>query len=804
MFNYTNIFPTEFEEICHEILEKITNQSFRVFSQGTDGGIDMQSNENEKIIGQAKLYINSTQSTTVYNIKKEFNRIRNKDIEQYYLFIGRELSPENVQKIYDEFSDYMKSKENIYTIKEIEELLQKDEFLDIIRNHVRLWLNSTNVLELVINRNIFFDNDILFYDIKKDLELFVQTEIYDVCKKILKEKRNLLILGEPGIGKTITSKMLALYFFQKGYTIRYADSQNLDKLKSGISMDYAKKEFILLDDCLGQSYLELHEQNENDLIRFIKYVQNNPNKIILLNSRITVFQEATKRKIDLEKSVNNKNFHIQEINMQNLSKLEKAQILYSYLKNKKIPEEYKKQIINNRKYMEIIKNPSYNPRIIDYMTDENRYSNIEPKKYADEIIKAFTKSEYVWEDEFKYRIAKQDRILLYTLYSISSYKVKDKILKQAFFKRLEIENIDTTISSIYEDTLKRLNESFIKIIMKDNIRYISVVNTSVNDFLKNKLNENYIKKEKLKKSIITIEQCERIIENDEDKEMFIREKIKNRDFFKLYTNKYNSINEVYLAYVSVLDMINYTDSCDIINGMKSLQGSYTVLDRYITNNEIVYYLHNHLEYKDVIEKFLEKGHNIIQLLKGMWWLDEQVDLFELISNINAEKITNKEDVIKFVEEKLKDEIRNFSEDIIEMNVGLDDIVGEEIEILKTDFEYDERISQMYDDNIFKKELFTKVTKSFKWACAKYIEQLTNNIICQLPDFIFYKLKAINVEDYINNDMIEKFATTYINLVYNTPDEDYTYYKIYIFDGHLLNDPKNEEDLEIHKIFSKII
>ena len=347
MFNYMNIEPSEFESICHEILEKITNQSFRVFGKGTDGGIDIQSNENEKIIGQAKLYINSRQSVTVYNIKNEFNRIKDKEIEQYYLFIGRELSPESVQEIYDTFKNYMKSKENIYTIKEIDELLHKEEFQDIVRNHVKLWLSSANVLELIANRNIFFDCDILFYGIEKELELFVQTDIYNECKSILEEKRNLLILGAPGIGKTTTSKMLALYFAQKGYIVRYTDARNLNELKSAISLDHDKKEFIFLDDCLGQSYLELHEQNENDLIRFIKYVHNNPNKMLLLNSRITVFQEATKRKIDLEKSIRNKKFCIQEINIEDLSKLEKARILYSHLQNKNVPEEYKKQIFYN-------------------------------------------------------------------------------------------------------------------------------------------------------------------------------------------------------------------------------------------------------------------------------------------------------------------------------------------------------------------------------------------------------------------------------------------------------------------------
>ena len=799
MFNYMNIDPTEFEEICHEILEKITNQSFRVFGKGTDGGIDIQSDENEKVIGQAKLYINSTQSTTVYSIKSEFYRIKNKEIEQYYLFIGREMSPENIQKIYDEFKTYMKSKENIYTIKEIDELLHKEEFQDIVRNHVKLWLSSTNILELITNRNVFFDCDILLYDIKKELELFVRTDIYNVCKKILETKRNLLILGAPGIGKTTTSKILALYFAQKGYTVRYTDAYNLNELKSAISLDYDKKEFIFLDDCLGQSYLELHEKNENDLIRFIKYVYNNPNKMLLLNSRITVFKEATQRKVDLEKSVRNKDFYIQEINIENLSKLEKAKILYSHLQNKNVPEEYKNQIIKNRNYMKIIENPSYSPRIIDYMTDENRYSKIEPNEYVEEILRAFTKSEYVWEDEFKYRIDKQDRIFLYTLYSISSHIVNENILKQAFLKRMKIENVDTTMS-VYEDTLKRLNESFIKIIMINDSRYISVVNPSVNDFLRNKLNENLIEKEKMKDSIMVIEQCNRIIENKIDKEMFIKEKLRNGEFLQFLTNEYNSINDLYLPYIVECDMVDEIEFGDVIRAIEDLHGGYEVLGDYITSSTIIVDLYRCHKYTDKIEDFFRDGCNITYVLEGKD-IEDQIEMLGLINNIDAKYISNKDAVVKFVEENLKEEIRHFSEEELEMNVEFDEIVASEIEDLKIEYENDE--VDIHDIKLFKENIQKRVIESFKSACANYIEESISHFYNELPDFIFDKMKWIDVESYIDNYMIEKLAKKYIELVYYTPEQDYTYYKKYIYDGYLLNNYNNEENQKIYNIFKQI-
>ena len=55
-----------------------------------------------------------------------------------------------------------------------------------------------------------------------------------------------------------------------------------------------KKEFIFIDDCLGQSYIELTKENESDLVKFIKFVKTIQIKP-LLNSRITVYKEALKK-----------------------------------------------------------------------------------------------------------------------------------------------------------------------------------------------------------------------------------------------------------------------------------------------------------------------------------------------------------------------------------------------------------------------------------------------------------------------------------------------------------------------------
>lgn len=515
MFNFMNIDEIEFEELCKQILERKLGKTFRIFGRGPDGGIDIQANDNHNIIGQAKFYINTSQSNTVSKIKKEANRIRDREIEQYYLFIGREMSPQNIQTIYDVLKDILGTKENIFTIKEINELLNKEEYSDIVRQHIKLWLCSTNILEQTMNRNIFIDCEVLFDNIKEEVDLFVQTDLFSICQNIVDKERLLLILGMPGIGKTIVSKMLLLYYAQNGYLVRYSNSRDLEELKKSLSLDKDKKEVIFLDDCLGQRYLELQEQRENDIVNLMKYIKRCPNKLLILNSRITIFKEAKERQYELGKYVDNKNIEIQVIDIENISKIEKARILKHYLLKKQVPKEYIQSILKNQSYIKIIEDNSYNPRIIDYITEKRNYINIKPEDYAKSICNAFKKSKYVWKDEYENKISIEDRIFLITLFSLTDYAVEEDKLKLAFYERLKQENIDTSVS-VYEKVLERMNQSFVKIVIKDNKKLIMVINPSVNDFMKEELKENQLEKEKVLNSAIFIEQIKRFSKSQKE------------------------------------------------------------------------------------------------------------------------------------------------------------------------------------------------------------------------------------------------------------------------------------------------
>jgi len=796
MFNFMNIDEIEFEEICKQILEKKTGKTFRVFGRGADGGIDIQANDDKRIIGQAKLYLRTSQADTINKIKKEIARIKNKDIEQYYIFIGREMSPQNIQIIYEELKPFLKSKEDIFTIKEINELLSMEEYSDIIRQHIKLWLCSTNILDQINNRNIFIDCEILLDNIQEDVKLFVQTELYKICQEILSKNRLLLILGMPGIGKTMLSKMLVLYYAQLGYSIRYTNSRNLEELKKSLSLDKEKRELIFLDDCLGQSYLELHEQRENDIINLIKYIKRYPNKMLLLNSRITIFQEAKSRQYELGKCIDNQNIQLHVIDIENITELEKARIFRHYLLEKQVPTEYIREILKDNNYMKIIRDDSYNPRIIDYMTEKKKYLNIKPQNYVKEILDAFKKSSFVWKDEFENRISLQDRIFLTTLFSISDYAVKEKILKKAFYERLKNEKIDTSIP-IYETVLERLNQSFIKIIVNDKERYISVINPSVNDFIKEELKGNILEKTKILESATVIEQIAKIAESMEEYNKIIKQKIEKDEFLNFGTNDMNKIKEVYLAHIVYYDMLDKISKIDIVETILSLEYWYQIYKKYYTNKEIITKLvySNVLSQKQIEELFFD-GKNLLKILSHQDF-SQKIEFLQYIYNkIENKKMKNESELIQYLENKFKEQPKMYGISHIAQEYGLDNIIANEIEELKREYEIDYTINEITEEE-FKNELTRRVKNIFIEICVRYIQDILDEAYCELPNEIYDKMEYLEVGPWsLEDEEIDETVQKYISYVYNTYDEDYTYYRKYIYDSYLLD---NEENI-IHTLF----
>ncbi len=500
MYNYSNLCDYEFEILCKDIMQKKLGKPLQIFARGRDGGIDITDDTVKKnVVIQVKHYIKSKYADLLSSLKKEVAKVVELAPYEYYVCCAVELTAANKTEIYGMFSEYMEDSGNILSLNDIDEFLQDPENEDIVRKHYKLWLESTGVLGEIYNRDIFIDCETLLYDIENEQKEFVETMPYRQCIDILEQDRLLMILGMPGTGKTLTTKMLALYYAASDYRIVYTTNGDLQSIKKALSTDKDSKEIILLDDCLGQYYFRMKDTQENELMSLVKYILMHKNKKLIMNSRVTIFQQTKETYIDLHSFIESEKIKLQFIDMSMMTVEDKGRIFKNHLYFRNIPSDYYAQIVKDHNYRKIVNHRNYTPRIVDYVTRVQNYKRVGNSGYCDFIMRCLDTPMEIWSDEFNNRLQPEDRIFLTSLFSLTDVSVEEDVLHRVFNARIaSLSSIDTT-KNVWLGVWTRMEGTFVKIIAHNGVREIGVLNPSVNDFLKHHLDGNELEVNEIKK-----------------------------------------------------------------------------------------------------------------------------------------------------------------------------------------------------------------------------------------------------------------------------------------------------------------
>lgn len=510
MLNYDVLSDFDFEILSKDVLTRVLGRDLFCFAAGPDQGIDLADKIiNPSIIVQVKHYSKSTYSHLKSSLKKEMKKIAEIKPETYYIVTSKSLTRQKIEEIYLDFQEYMPSPKCIFTKETLDAFLLDRNNSDILRKHFKLWLTADLVLSEMLNKDIFMDCESLLDEIEEELPYFVETEVFFKAMSILQEHKKILLYGDPGVGKTITSKMLLLNFIKQGYAVRYTTNGSIANLKRSLSSDEEKPEIVFLDDFLGQHYMNLQANQENELVSLIRYIDRNPNKMLILNSRVTVFNQAIQNFSNLEKYFIFKDFKMYRIDLSVISDIEKARIFLAKLKQFRVPNEYYNDVRKNNGYRTIINHKNYNPRLIEFVCTPKRYSPVLKARFYDFIVINLQNPHAVWKNEFDNRLEYIDRIFMYVLYSITDYKVDIDKLKSAFNFCIK-DSVEETLN-YFDSILERLNESLLKIDVHLGKRRVGVINPSVNDFLRASIVSNINLKNKLLDYAIFYDQLERLM-----------------------------------------------------------------------------------------------------------------------------------------------------------------------------------------------------------------------------------------------------------------------------------------------------
>lgn len=638
MLNYANLNDVEFEYLCKDIMQKKLGIELHRFAKGRDGGIDLADDAHKKnIVIQVKHYMKTPAAQLIAALKSEVPKVESIAPKEYYVCCSKELSPGKIDEIYKLFSAYMISSKNIITLNEIDDFLNDPSNIDVLKKHYKLWIESTGILQDISNNNIFIDCETLLADIENNERRFVKTSAFNVALQCLCDNKTLFITGNPGVGKTVTSKMLVLYYAANGYRVRFStNTSDLAELKKSIARDPNVKEIILVDDCFGQAYFKMKESQSEELISLINYVNASPNKLLILNSRITILQEARERKPELIKCFEGKHCKVYILDMTAISFYEKALILYNHISFSGMTKAHFDVIKKERRYYKIIRHPNYTPRIIEFVCNPDWYRDVPPEKYYEFVMQQLNNPKEIWKDEYERKIEKVDRILLQTLYSLSDSAVKEEKVKTCFERRIYFESdIDTTINQ-YEASLKRLLNGFMKIVSENGEKKLAMVNPSVNDYMDGRLSESELERNKLIDGAVSIQQKKRLL-TEKDFEVFARKSLEINDierflfdneqqkkaFVSYYACKNRIFDDVYKSYIY-----------SFLNNPCNLQ---------LYGNEVIYaikivkamFQEDICKYYNICEFIIEK--NILSNLLGIFVMDEIFEVIGLIDHLFNDK-----------------------------------------------------------------------------------------------------------------------------------------------------------------------
>ena len=530
MFNYSNLESYEFELLCRDIVQAKTGFELSCFAPGPDGGIDATNiykasfgDHVPRIVLQAKHYLKSAYPKLKKQAEELVKTLADVRWDSLFFMTSMSLTPQNVQELQEILHEAARDI-HIYTVQDIDDFLSSSNGSSILAKHFNLWLSSTNVLIELINNNTNLECEQLIASIKEKDGLFVETSSFQDALRIMADSGFVLLVGSPGVGKTTVSQMLALKYVEQGYKLVYTTDADITRVKNAINPDPNVKELIFLDDFLGQSYWKTPDALPKQIEALIGFCANRPHKKLLLNSRITILNDARSKSPDFDYFLCSKKESEYLIDLDKMSDYEKARILYSHLVKLNLEQPYLKNIVDKKAYKNIISHKNYNPRIIEYACHEARLQRILPDVFANHIIAQLDAPADVWASEFNQRLKLEDRILMNTLVSLTDTTVSGSTLQRAFEHRISsCDNHDSTINH-FDECLERLTESMIKVSLAGHEPCYSTANPSVNDFLKNGIASNADEALAIVKNAIDIKQLERIFlftNNKRVKEMII-------------------------------------------------------------------------------------------------------------------------------------------------------------------------------------------------------------------------------------------------------------------------------------------
>lgn len=475
MYDFRTLSPIDFELLVRDLLQAELSITMESFGPGKDGGIDFRfAIADQDVVVQAKHYVEGGPRSLLRAAMKEDRKVLKLAPSRYIFVTSMSLTPELKRKIIQAMPSTPVSVGDIIGREDLNNFLGRHPH--VLRQHFKLWLTSTAVLERILHSAVYNRTDAELDRIKQLVPKFVHNASVAEAETILKDRGALIIAGEPGVGKTTLGRMLLWLHMEQNWKVFVVDD-----LQEAMAVSTAgEKRLIFLDDFLGQISLtnELLGKVDQRLPVFLDRLRNNKDLRFILTTRLYLLNQA---QIQSDK-LSSPRVAASEmvLNVGVYTRIIKAKVVFNHIYFSDLVEEEKVKLLDGDFFLKMIDHRNFSPRLIELLTSADYYS-VDDESIQATVLRVLDNPSELWDRPYRSHLSADARCLLWAIFFTGLYIGKDLCFQ--LFKRIaanagqQIAPADAV--SRFRTGLKELSGSFVEVGEQE----ISFANPGIRDFL---------------------------------------------------------------------------------------------------------------------------------------------------------------------------------------------------------------------------------------------------------------------------------------------------------------------------------
>lgn len=431
-YDFQQLSPHDLETLVRDLLQAEWGIALESFKTGRDGGVDLRyARGPHNVVVQVKHYVRTGMAGLLRDLKVEAGKVTALMPTRYLLVTSVPLSPANKQAVAAVFNGGL-AVSDVVGQEDLNNLLGRHP--EVEHKHYKLWLASRAVLDRVLHNDILTQTEFQIEKVHATVRRNVRSDAYPKALEILDRNRVVIISGAPGVGKTTLANMLLYAHLERDWepvVIRrdLAEGQKL--------FQRGKSQIFHFDDFMGATFLGDRAsgflRNEDRAISdFIEMVRASPNARLVLTTREHIFGQAVAASERLRQA--GLDGHKIVLRIGDYSFGQKAQILYNHLYFSDLPDAYKDALLRSEFYLDVVRHPKFNPRLIEWLSSFSRIRSISPSGYRDFVRNLLRDPSEVWLHAYDHQLSDAGRSLLLALYSLGGKA--DGAVLQPIFKRV--------------------------------------------------------------------------------------------------------------------------------------------------------------------------------------------------------------------------------------------------------------------------------------------------------------------------------------------------------------------------------